>query len=62
MDREKALERVKNYSATDLLEWRKHVLFCLKWYQKDRNVFEIDECEFLIDAINRRLEELDSKR
>ncbi len=51
MHREHALERVKNCTYGELVDWEKHVLFCLKWHRKDNNAFEIDDCEFLLKQI-----------
>ena len=55
MHREHALERVKNCTYGELVDWEKHVLFCLKWHRKDNNAFEIDDCEFLLKQIKDQI-------
>ncbi|WP_218033592.1 hypothetical protein, partial [Aneurinibacillus migulanus] len=55
MNRKEVASRIFKCSKEELEVWRKHALFCLKWYQKDNNAFEIEECEFVIREIDKRL-------
>lgn len=55
MHREHVTERVKSCTYDDLKDWKNHVLFCLKWYKKDNNKHEIDECEFLLKQIEGQM-------
>ncbi len=55
MHRKQVIERVKDCTYDDLENWSKHVLFCLKWYKKDNNLHEIDECEFLLRQITDQM-------
>ena len=62
MHREQALEKVTSCTYEELEEWRKHVLFCLKWHRKDQNQYEIDDCEFLLEKIEEQIAHLDARR
>lgn len=58
MNRKEVQKRVQQYGREELMEWRKHILICLKQYEADRNQFEIEECHFLLDLIHQRLDQL----
>lgn len=60
MDRKEVKKRVQQYRRKDLIEWRKHVLTCLKQFEADRNEFEIEECHFLLCLIDQQLDKLDN--
>lgn len=57
--REQVINRVKNCSYDELVNWEQHVLFCLEWHRKDNNAFEIDDCEFLLKQIKDQMSVLD---
>jgi hypothetical protein len=61
MHREKALESIAQCSREELEEWKKNVLRCKAFFLRDRNSFEIEECDFLLKHIERRLGELTSR-
>ncbi|MFD1708814.1 hypothetical protein ACFSCZ_19240 [Siminovitchia sediminis] len=55
MHREKVVQEIKNCTVEELQAWKKHVLFCLKWFEKDQNHHEVDECKFLLKHIEEEL-------
>ncbi len=59
MHREDVRERVLRCNESELYQWREHVLFCLKWFRKANNTFEIEECEYLLGLLNSRLATLE---
>lgn len=58
MDRERELKRIAILSLEELEEWKAHVLRCKAFFVKQRNTFEIEECDFLLEHIERRIREL----
>lgn len=56
MDRKQVKRRMKQYTAAELKEWRKHAEKCL------RDDFEIEECNFVISPIDKRLSEMNDKK
>lgn len=62
MHHEQAVEKVRSCTYEELEEWKKHVLFCLKWHRKDHNQYEIDDCEFLLEKIEEQLAHLEARR
>lgn len=59
MDRERVLERIEQSDRKTLEEWKKHVLRCRAFFVRDRNQFEVEECDFLLKHIERRLRDLE---
>ena len=57
MNRKEVKKRVQQYSRQELLEWRKHILICLKQFEADRNKFEIEECHYLLRLIDQQLKQ-----
>lgn len=60
MHRRYAIEKVKQCTYDELVDWEKHVLFCLEWHTKDNNAFEMDDCEFLLKEIKDQMTVLKS--
>lgn len=58
MNRQEVKQRIQQYSAAELKEWRVHAVKCLQYFTKYRNDFEIEECEFVIHHIDQRLKTL----
>ncbi|MFD2614150.1 hypothetical protein [Paenibacillus gansuensis] len=61
MHRKHAIEMVKSYTFDELMDWKKHVLFCLQWHKKDNNRIEIEDCEFLLKEIEDQMLKLKPK-
>lgn len=61
MDKQAVVEQIRKTDRADLLEWKAHVLYCLQYYQKLQDEFEIGECTFVLEMIDRQLEALDGK-
>ena len=59
--RKKVLETIKQSSMEELEQWKKHVLFCLDFYKRDQNSFEIDECEYLLSHIDEQMKHLSGR-
>lgn len=60
MDQKLVKEQIKAYSITELEEWKKHAEKCLAYYLKYPNEYEVQECNFIIAHINKRLEEIEN--
>lgn len=58
MDRKLVKQRIQTYSIEDLKKWRKHAVKCLNYFTKYRDDFEIEECQFVIDHIDERLDKM----
>ncbi|SFE98560.1 hypothetical protein [Alteribacillus iranensis] len=54
MHREEVRKRVFQCTERELKEWRKHVLYCLDYFQRARNTFEIEECEYILSVMDVR--------
>lgn len=52
MHRGRVLEQMQSCTHEELQAWKKHVLYCLDVHRKDRNAYEIEECEFLLEHLN----------
>ncbi|WP_041303632.1 hypothetical protein [Kyrpidia tusciae] len=61
MDRRKVLEKIEQCGREDLEEWKKHVLRCKEFFLRDKNRFEVEECNFLLEQIDRRLRNFSEK-
>lgn len=58
MNRKLVKQQIKECTINELEEWRKHALKCLNYYLKYRDEFEIEECNFVISHIDKRLTEM----
>ncbi|MDI3256721.1 MAG: hypothetical protein QJR01_03135 [Kyrpidia sp.] len=62
MDRSEVLKRIENSDRQELEAWKRHVLRCREHFIRDRNAFEVEECDFILGHIDRRLDALDPQR
>lgn len=61
VDRREVAERAKHCTYDELAEWKRHVLFCLKWHTRDNNQYEIDECQYVLGVIEEQMARLTGK-
>lgn len=61
MNRKYVQQQIQHYSVSELKEWRAHAVKCLNYYTTYRDDFEIEESQFVIEHIDKRLKELDNK-
>lgn len=61
MNRKEVKKRVQQYSPEELIQWREHVLVCLEQFKADRNQFEIEECQYLLQLIDEQLKKKRTK-
>ena len=55
MHRDMVLESIRSCTLDELKAWKRHALFCLDFYKKERNVFEIEECEFILEHLDKQI-------
>lgn len=58
MNRESVEKEIRQCTEPELIAWRQHAQRCLVYFSKARNDFEVEECEFIISHIDRRLAQL----
>ena len=58
MNRKEVKMEINKCTIDELKAWRKHAVNCLNYYLKYRNDFEIEECNFIITHIDKRLDKL----
>lgn len=61
IDRKLVKKEIKECTVDDLHAWRRHAVKCLDYFLKYRDDFEIEECEFIIDHIDQRLNEINNE-
>lgn len=62
MDREKELKRMATLKLEELEAWKAHVLRCKAVFVRQRNTFEIEECDFLLEHLDRRIGQLKAEK
>ncbi|MUV38923.1 hypothetical protein JNUCC1_02795 [Lentibacillus sp. JNUCC-1] len=59
MNRKEVKDAINRYSREDLLSWRAHAVKCREYFLKYPDPFEVEECVFIIEHIDERLEKME---
>ncbi len=61
VDRKLVKQQINKCPIGELNRWRKHAVKCLNYFLKYRDEFEIQECNFVISHIDKRLKEIEGE-